>query len=141
LTVHLRDSSIYPTEEGAAVQWVPLGEGAVNFKQFVARLRGLVPSAYVYIKPITGRPPQVLPYLKAPFWDRYPKARASEFARFLALVESGRPYAGHIVTEDLPGRATPPAFAAAIEYQQREHMERSVEYARKVLDLGVRWRS
>jgi len=27
-----------------------------------------------------------------------------------------------------------------LTYQQREHMERGVEYGKKVLDLGVRWR-
>ena len=141
LTVHLRDSAIYETPRGAAVQWVPLGEGAVDFKKFIARLREIASPVYVYIKPITGRPPQVLPYLEPSFWASYPKARAFEFARFLALVKSGKPYDGHMVIEDLPGRATPEPFVAAIQYQQREHMERSVAYAKKVLDLGIRWRS
>jgi sugar phosphate isomerase/epimerase len=141
LTVHLRDSAIYETPRGAAVEWVPLGEGAVDFRKFIARLREIANPVYVYIKPITGRPPQVLPYLEASFWETFPKARASEFARFLALAKSGRPYAGHVVIEDLPGRQPPEAFVAAIQYQQREHMERSVEYGKKVLDLGIRWRS
>lgn len=141
LTVHLRDSAIYETTEGAAVQWVPLGEGTVDFKRFVARLREVANPVYVYIKPITGRPPQVLPYLEPAFWQRYPEARAGEFARFMALAKSGRPYERHMVIEDLAGRQTPEPFVAAIQFQQREHMERSVEHAKKVLDLGVKWRS
>ena len=44
-----------------------------------------------------------------------------------------------MVIEDLPGRKTPVAFVSAIQYQQREHMERSLEYAKKTLDLGVRF--
>jgi sugar phosphate isomerase/epimerase len=141
LTVHLRDSAVYATARGAAVQWVPLGEGAVDFKRFIARLGELAPPVHVYVKPITGRPPQELPYLTEAFWERYPKARAADLAQFMALVRSGRPYDGHMVIEDIPGRPTPEPFVAAIRYQQREHMERSVEYAKKVLDLGVRWRS
>jgi sugar phosphate isomerase/epimerase len=141
LTVHLRDSVIYETPRGAAVQWVPLGEGVVDFKRFIARLREIANPVHVYIKPITGRPPQILPYLEPSFWQTYPKARASEFARFVALAKNGRPYESHMVIEDLPGRQTPEHFLPAIQYQQREHMERSVDYARKVLDLGIRWRT
>jgi len=44
---------------------------------------------------------------------------------------------GPMVIEDVPGK-TPPPIAAALQYQQRDHMERGVEYARKVLGLGVR---
>ncbi len=141
LTVHLRDSAVYEHPRGAAVQWVPLGEGVVDFKKFVARMRELCPPVYVYIKPITGRPPAVIPYLEPAFWERYPRARAADLARFVALAKLGRPYENHMVIEDLPGRKTPEAFVAAIQYQQREHMERSMEYAKKTLDLGVRWRA
>lgn len=141
LTVHLRDSVIYETRNGAAVQWVPLGEGVVDFKAFVARMREVCPPVYVYIKPITGRPPQELPYLDAAFWKKYPDAKAADFARFVALAKQGRPYENHMVIEDLPGRPTPPEFVPAIQFQQRDHMQRSVDYAKKTLDLGVRWRS
>src|SRR5581483_6338757 len=54
LTFHLRDSVIYETRRGAAVQWVPLGEGVVDFPKIVARARQLCPNVHVYIKPITG---------------------------------------------------------------------------------------
>lgn len=141
VTVHLRDSVIYEAPRGAAVQWVPLGEGVVDFKAFIARLREVANPVHVYVKPITGRPPQVLPYFEPSFWERYPKARAAEFARFLALAKAGRPYELPVVIQDLPGRQTPEPFVAAIQHQQREHMERSVEYAKQTLGLGVKWRS
>ncbi len=136
LTFHLRDSVIYETRRGVAVQWVPLGEGVVDFKAIVAKMKEVCPPVYVYVKPITGRPPQVLPYLEPDFWRLYPKARAADLARFLALAKNGHPYEGHMVIEDLPGRPTPAPFVAAIQYQQREHMERSIAYARKTLGLG-----
>jgi 3-oxoisoapionate decarboxylase len=138
LTVHLRDSVIYETPRGAAVQWVPLGEGVVDFKRFIARLRELANPVHVYVKPITGRPPHVLPYFEPSFWTRYPKARASEFARFMTLAKAGKPYDRPVVIQDLPGRQTPEPFVAAIQHQQREHMERSVQYARNALGLGAR---
>ena len=46
-----------------------------------------------------------------------------------------------MVIEDLQGRALPDHFRAAVQYQQREHVERSVAYARKELNLGIRWRA
>ena len=65
--------------------------------------------------------------------------RAADFARFLALAKSGHPYESHMVIEDVPGK-TPEPIAAALQYQQKEHMERGIEYGKKVLDLGVKWR-
>ena len=140
LTLHLRDSVIYEHPRGVAVQWVPLGEGVVDFKEIMAAARRLCPNVYVYIKPITGRPPQVIPYLEDSYWKLYPKARAADLARFLALARQGRPYERTMVIEDLPGRPVPEPFRAALQFQQREHVERSVAYGRKELDLGVRWR-
>ena len=140
LTLHLRDSVIYEHPRGVAVQWVPLGEGAVDFKEIMAAARRLCPNVYVYIKPITGRPPQVIPYLEDSYWKIYPKARAADLARFLALARQGRPYERTMVIEDLPGRPVPEPFRAALQFQQREHVERSVAYGRKELGLGVRWR-
>ena len=141
VTFHLRDSAIYEHRRGVAVQWVPLGEGVVDFKEIMGRARELCPDVYYYIKPITGRPPQVIPYLEPEFWKMFPEARAADLARFLSLAKKGEPYAEHVVNEDLQGRPMPEQFAAAVQYQQREHLERSVEYARKVLNLGVRWRA
>jgi 3-oxoisoapionate decarboxylase len=141
VTFHLRDSVIYEHKRGVAVQWVPLGEGVVDFREIMARARELCPNVYYYIKPITGRPPQVLPYLEPGFWKLYPNARASELARFIALARKGQPYERPVVVEDLPGRPTPPHLVAAIQEQQKEHMERSIKYAREVLNLGIRVRS
>ena len=140
LTLHLRDSIVYETKRGVALQWVPLGEGVVDFKQIMAKAQELCPNVYVYIKPITGRPPQEMPFLEQSFWQSYPRARAADLARFLQLARNGHPYEGHVVVEDLQGAKIPEAFLPAVQYQQREHMERSIAYARKNLDLGVRWR-
>ena len=88
---------------------------------------------------ITGIPPDILPYLEPEFWKVFPKTPAWEFARFLKLAKSGHPYIGPMVTAGW-GRQTP-AVAAAFKEQQRVDLERSLEYAKKVLGAGVRWKS
>jgi hypothetical protein len=92
------------------------------------------------VKPITGRPAEVIPYLEPDFWKSYPKARAADLARFLELAKSGVPYDKPVVNEDLLGRRLPDHLIPAIRQQQLDHMERSLEYAKKSLDLGRRWR-
>lgn len=141
VTFHLRDSVVYETRNGIAVQWVPLGEGVVDFKKIVARARALCPDVYVYIKPITGRPPVTMAYLDPVFMRNWQDLKASTLARFLALAKNGHPYDRDMVIEDVAGRAPAEPYTAALQYQQKEHMERSIEYGKKVLDLGIKWRS
>jgi sugar phosphate isomerase/epimerase len=59
MMLHLRDSVVYESRNGIAVQWVPLGEGVVDFKAIIAKAKELCPEVPVYIKPITGRPPAI----------------------------------------------------------------------------------
>jgi sugar phosphate isomerase/epimerase len=138
--LHLRDSVVYEARHGIAVQWVPLGGGVVDFKKIVAKAREVCPPIAIFNKPITGRPPLILPIYDPEFMKNWRDMRASDLARFLALARQGRPYEQHMVIEDVPGKMPEP-IAAALRYQQREHMERGVEYARNVLDLGVKWRA
>jgi len=140
VTTHIRDSAVYEHARGAAAQWVALGDGTIDFHKFVARFRELCPKASMQLEVITGRPPTVLPYLEPDFWKAFPKAKASEFARFVALAKAGHPFTGFMVVED--GVKQPlPEFKAALREQQRVDLERSLEYAKKSLGLGARWRS
>jgi len=140
VSFHLRDSVVYETPDGIAVQWVPLGEGTVDFKALVARASQLLPSVYIYCKPITGRPPEVLPVYKEEFWSKwFPRARSSDFSRFLALAKRGQPYSKGQVTADTPELRD--RYMDALKRQQLEHMERSLAYCRTQLDLGSRWRA
>ncbi len=139
-TTHIRDSAVYEHPQGAAAQWVALGDGVVDFHKFVARYRELCPKASMQLEIITGRPAQVLPYLEPGFWKAFPKSKASEFARFVALAKGGKPFSGFMVVED-GVKAPVPEFKAALKEQQRVDLERSLEYAKKSLGVGVRWRS
>ncbi len=139
VTTHFRDSVVYEHPRGAAAQWVAMGDGSLDLRALVARYRELCPGAAMQLEIITGRPPQVLPYFEPEFWKTFPKARASEFARFVALAKAGHPFMGTMVVAG-PGRQTP-EIQAALKQQQRRDLERSLDYAKKVLDVGVRWRS
>jgi sugar phosphate isomerase/epimerase len=140
VTTHVRDSVVYENPRGASAQWTALGDGIVDFHKFMARYRELCPQAAMQLEIITGRPPQVLPYLEEDFWKAFPKANAAEFARFVALAKNGRPFTGYMVVED-GATDPPPEFKAALREQQRFDLERSLEYAKKSLGAGVRWKS
>ena len=138
VTFHLRDSVVYEHPRGVAVHWVPLGEGLIDFHEVMALARQHCPDVVVYVKPITGRPAETLPYLEPEFWTSYPDARSRDLARFLSLAKKGVPYDKPIVNEDLQGRKLPAHLLPAIQQQQLEHMARSLRYAKDELGLGVR---
>jgi sugar phosphate isomerase/epimerase len=140
VTTHIRDSVVFEHPRGAAAQWVALGDGVIDFKRFVARFHELCPESTMQLENITGRPPQVLPYLEQDFWKAFPHASASEFARFVALAKSGHPFMGSMVMEDIPGKV-PAEYTAALKEQQRYDLERGFAYARNILGAGIRSRT
>jgi hypothetical protein len=118
---------------------VALGDGQIDFVRFAEQFRKLCPRSSMQMEVITGRPPRVIPYLEQDFWKAFPKALAGEFARFVALAKAGHPYMGAMVIEDVAGpRAA--IMTEALKEQQRIDLERSLEYAKKKLNVGVAWR-
>ena len=140
LTFHLRDSVVYDHPDGIAIQWVPLGEGTIDFKALVAKAAELMkPDVHIYCKPITARPPVVFPVNGDEFWPKwFPGARSRDLARFEALARRGRPWNKPHVMADLPDVRE--RYMDALKVQQMAHMEQSLAYCRKDLNLGVRWR-
>jgi len=138
-TTHVRDSVVWEHPRGAAFQWVALGDGTIDFKEWTARFAELCPGVPLQLEIITGRPPQVLPFLEPPFWKTLPGRTGAELARFLKLVRNGRPFMGSMVIAGSGG--VPPEYEAALRVQQRYDIERSVAYARDVLGVGRRART
>ena len=138
VTTHIRDTALYEHPRGAAFQWVALGDGTMDFPGIVALFKKVCPRAAMQMEIITGRPPQVLPYLEPDFWKAFPKLPASDFARFVALAKRGRPFSGTMLVAGTAKQ--PPEYEAALALQQRVDLERSFEYARKTLGVGVRWK-
>ena len=73
-----------------------------------------------------------MPYLKPEFWSLFPKARAAEFARFVALAKRGKKY------ELPPGRPTGEASVELERTQQKFDLEANLRYCREVLGLGIK---
>ncbi|HZT38413.1 MAG TPA: sugar phosphate isomerase/epimerase [Bryobacteraceae bacterium] len=122
LTSHIRDSAVWRVPEGAAVAWVRMGEGNVGIDEYVRKYRRLCPGRALSLEIIvTG--PRIYPYLSDPkFWDAYRTTPAWEFSRFLALVEKGKP---------VP--APPPVSKERAVEREREDLEASIQYTRRLL--------
>src|SRR5260221_4490694 len=90
VTTSLRDSAVWEYEEGAKVQWTAMGEGTVDQQAYFKRFAELCPGVPVHIETISGFNREI-PYLKEEFWKAWPKARAKDFARFVALAKRGKP--------------------------------------------------
>lgn len=135
VTSHIRDSVVYTHPRGAAFQWVALGDGSIDYKKFTRRCAQLCPGVPMQMEVITGRPPTVLPFLEEPYWKKFPRKTAADFARFLKLVKEGHPFMGHMVIADGPNQ--PEAYREALREQQRVDVERSFKYAREQLGIGL----
>jgi sugar phosphate isomerase/epimerase len=135
VTSHWRDSCLFEHPRGAAFQWVALGDGSIDLRQYTARFRELCPQAAVQLEIITGRPPSVLPYFEPDFWKAFPKKRAADFAGFLALARRGHPFMGTMAIAADGNQSA--ELVAVLRDQQRIDLERSVTYARDVLGIGT----
>jgi sugar phosphate isomerase/epimerase len=125
-TTSLRDSMIWESDNGAKVQWTAMGEGCVDLKTYFARFAELCPGVPVHIETISGFAREI-PYLKPEFWKEWPKARASDFAKFVALAKRGKAIPSH--------RSANPQEEQ--EYQKGE-LERSIKHCKEVLGLGLK---
>ena len=129
-TTSLRDSMIWETADGAKVQWTAMGEGCVDFKAYFDRFAVLCPGVPVHIETISGFASEVA-YLKPAFWQSFPKARARDFARFVALAKRGQAIEPFKVPEGQDRKE------AEKQYQKAE-LEHSLTYCKNVLGLGLR---
>lgn len=118
LTSHVRDSYVWRTPEGAAMQWTRMGEGNVDIAGWVKKFAALCPGKAMSLEIIvTGTRP--FPYLQPDFWKAFRTTPAWEFARFAAIAETGKP------REARPAPAK--ERAAALE---REDLESSIQWLR-----------
>src|SRR5206468_10278849 len=122
----LRDSMVWESQNGATIQWTAMGDGIVDFKSYMKRFVELCPGVPVHIETISGFPKEVA-YFKNDFWKVYPKARASDLAKFVAIAKKGKAIPPH----------RSPDSQATQEYEKSE-IERSIKYCQNVLGLGLK---
>ena len=130
LTTSLRDSAIWESANGATVQWTAMGEGTIDLQTYFRRFAELCPDVPVHIETISGFNREI-PYLKEDFWKVWPKARAKDFARFVALARKGKPREPYKAPEGKDKKLTEQ------EYQKAE-LERSLKYCKERLGLGLK---
>ena len=125
-TTSLRDSMVWESADGAKVQWTAMGEGCVDLKMYFEKFAELCPNVPVHIETISGFTREI-PYLKNDFWKPWPKMKASDLAKFVALAKRGK---------EIPPHHSADAKAEQ-EYQKGE-LERSIRYCKDVLGLGFK---
>ena len=79
-----------PGDGSATVQWTAMGDGIVDWKAYFDRFEKLCPGVPVHIETISGFNREIS-FLKPEFWSAWPKARAVDLARFVALARRGKP--------------------------------------------------
>jgi hypothetical protein len=122
-------------------QWTPVGQGYIDLARIIWILSEQAPHAPINIEMITGGSPWHIPYLdpSADYWKAYPNMPARDFARFVALVQHGKPEPHEQVVTPPGTRTLPPGeLGEQLKAQQRRHVEESVSYCRTVLGLGER---
>jgi sugar phosphate isomerase/epimerase len=132
LTTGIRDTAVWETESGAACMWANMGQGVVDWQAYVKRFQELCPHTPFVLEIISYRWSNEPQYLKPEFWSRFPRARAHEFARFVALAKRGKKF------EIPPERPTGAASPALEQAQQKFDLEESLKYCKEVLGLGLK---
>ena len=141
ISSHVRDSRVWAVESGAMVQWAPMGQGNVDMAAIVRILAAAAPAAPIDLEIITGGGPRHLAYLDpdSTFWKLYPNMLARDFARFVALAQSGKPEPLDQLLMPAGARELPTdELGDRLKAQQLRHFEESVQYSREVLGLGER---
>ena len=124
LTSHVRDSQVWRVPEGAAVSWVRMGEGNVGIEEYCKKYAELCPGRALSMETIVtnGR---VFAFNDPKFWEAYRDVPAWSFQRFLAIADRGK------VRPNDPRPASP----EAAKQKEREDLEASIAFTKRVLAL------
>ena len=93
---------------------------------FLQRFAELCPGVPANFEVISGLPREFA-YFKDEIWETFPKARAKDFAKFVAMAKRG-----HAINLNRS------AGAKAEQDFQKSELERSLKYCKEVLKLGTK---
>jgi sugar phosphate isomerase/epimerase len=122
LTSHIRDTAVWAVPEGAAVAWVRMGEGNIGIDDYVRKYAQMCAGRALSLEVIVVGQPRVFAYHDPNFWEPYRNQPAWEFARFVSLVEKGKPHPN-----------PPPVTKEKVAEREREDFEASMGYTRELL--------
>jgi sugar phosphate isomerase/epimerase len=126
LTSHVRDSYVFNSPEGTAVQWSRMGDGNIGMEDYLRTYVARCPGKAVSLEVIVVGSPRLFNYRNPEAWELFRTTPAWEFARFLTLCERGTP-------RPLP--ATQPARGARSGGPDPEAQRRHLED----VEASVRW--
>ena len=123
-SVHIKDQSLTPTDDGFLLGDVPLGDGSLDLPRMVRTIRAAWPAANFSLELIT-RDALRVPCLTDGFYATFPALPARDLAETLRLVRSG-PTEGQRISALTPARQAE---------RESKNVRESLAYARKELDL------
>ena len=129
LSSGIRDSRVWEIPDGAAVEWVGLGEGDARIGELAARYAELCPGMAFSLE-VIHYPPRTFAYGRPRFWDAYRDVPAWVFAGFTEWVHRGTERHGP-GTSQLEG-----PVAASTAQVEVSAVEDAMAYARNTLGLG-----
>ncbi len=127
--VHLKDYSIYLSEEGYRLVRCPLGQGVIDFLTLFKILDTSCPDVTMSIE-LGALEARHIRVLAADYWPDYPPRSAAQLAEVLRFVQANARPVGDWRTPFERGES--PADIIAYEYQQ---LAASVAYLRYVQDI------
>lgn len=125
----LRDDMIWPSEDGATVQWTAAGDGLIDWNRLAERWQVICPQVPIMIETISGFP-RNFPYKKEEFWQNYDR-KPERLAHFEALAQRGHALEPFKAPEGTDKKA-------ADQDYQRAQIERSIRFLREKLGLGLK---
>jgi sugar phosphate isomerase/epimerase len=129
-TSGIRDSMVWQTDDGVAVQWTAMGDGQVDLNAYMDLFQEVAPGVPVQLEIISGFS-RSFPFLNPEFWEPYGEVRAEDFAAFAAMARNGRPLPAFQIAEGTDRAEAQKAYQLA-------ELTRSIAYCRDVLGLGLR---
>ena len=90
-TSHVRDSYVFNSPQGTAVQWSRMGEGNVGIDEYIKKYVAQCPGKAVSLEVIVSGTPRIFNYRDPQAWEIFRTTPAWEFARVLALCDKGTP--------------------------------------------------
>ena len=146
LTSHVRDSYVFNSPQGTAVQWSRMGDGNLGIDDYIRKYVKQCPGAAVSLEVIVSGTPRLFNYRDPAAWEIFKTTPAWEFSRFLALCDKGTPrplpapgqgrQGGGGGAGGGRGQGQPPDPAAQAAARQRnlDDVEASLKWTRDLLN-------
>lgn len=130
VTTGIRDSAVWENAEGSISRWTAVGDGMVDFAEYLRVFREVAPQC-PFVLEIISEFQRPLPYYRDDFWVNYGDIRPREFAMFLKMARKGKERPAYQMPQ---GEGSQKILAV----YQKEQLEKSLKYCRNVLGIGSR---